>query len=134
MKYWLIKSDPDTYSWDDQVKAGIEPWDGVRNFQARNFMKEMKVGDIALFYRSIVKPAVEGVVEIVKEHYPDPKDERFVVVDVKTLYKLKSDVLLSDIKQHPDLQNLLLLKQSRLSVMPITKEEFEIISNLGGGN
>ena len=131
MKYWLLKSEPDAWSWDNQVKEGASMWDGVRNYQARNNLKEMKKNDLCFFYHSVTERSIVGIVKVVKEYYPDPTDktERFVVVDVKAIKKLKKPVSLDQIKYNQKLQNIALVKQSRLSVMPIKKIEWnEIIT------
>ena len=127
--YWLLKSEPSTWSWEDQVRAGIEMWDGVRNYQARNNLMKMKKKDLCFFYHSVSEKLIIGIVEVVKEHYPDPTDKtgRFVVTDVKTKRKLKKAVSLEEIKSTPKLSNMALIKQSRLSVMPLTKNEWETI-------
>ena len=132
MKYWLLKSEPNTWSWDDQVKEGASMWDGVRNYQARNNLKKMKKGDQAFFYHSVFEKSVVGIVKVVKEYYNDPTDEtkRFVVVDVKAIKKLKNSVSLNAIKLNKKLKNIALIKQSRLSVMPITNLEWNEIINL----
>ena len=129
INYWLIKSEPSTWSWEDQVKVGIEMWDGVRNYQARNNLMNMKKKDLCFFYHSVSEKLIIGIVEVVKEHYPDPTDKtgRFVVTDVKTKRKLKKAVSLEQIKSIPKLSNIALLKQSRLSVMPLTKNEWDTI-------
>lgn len=133
MNYWLIKSEPGTYSWDDLVKDKRTFWDGVRNYQARNNMKEMKKGDLTLFYHSVNEKQVVGVAEIVKEHYPDPTtdDDRWVVIDVAPLKSLEKEVTLQDIKSDDRLQDMVLVKNSRLSVQPVRKEEFDIIVDKG---
>ena len=132
MKYWLLKSEPDAWSWDNQVKEGPSMWDGVRNYQARNNLKEMKKNDLCFFYHSVTEKSIIGIVEIVKEYYPDPTDktDKFVVVDVKAVKKLKYPVSLSQIKEHKKLQEIALIKQSRLSVMPLKKTEWNIIIKL----
>ena len=129
VNYWLLKSEPSTWSWEDQVKAGVEMWDGVRNYQARNNLMRMKKKDLCFFYHSVSEKLIIGIVEVVKEHYPDPTDKtgRFVVTDVKTKRKLKKAVSLEQIKSIPKLSNIALLKQSRLSVMPLTKNEWDTI-------
>ena len=126
MKYWLLKSEPDTWSWDDQVKEGPSMWEGVRNYQARNNLMKMKRGDLCFFYHSVSEKKIIGIVEVVKEYYRDPTDEtgKFVVVDVKVKYKLKNTVSLEQIKLNKKLNQIALLKQSRLSVMPILKSEW----------
>ena len=129
ISYWLLKSEPSTWSWEDQVKAGIEMWDGVRNYQARNNLMKMKKKDLCFFYHSVSEKLIIGIVEVVKEHYPDPTDKtsRFVVTDVRTKKKLKRAVSLEEIKSTPKLFNMALIKQSRLSVMPLTKNEWDTI-------
>ena len=129
VNYWLLKSEPSTWSWEDQVKAGIEMWDGVRNYQARNNLISMKKKDLCFFYHSVSEKSIIGIVEVVKEHYPDPTDKtgKFVVTDVKTKKRLKKAVSLEEIKSNPKLSNMALIKQSRLSVMPLTKIEWDTI-------
>ena len=127
INYWLLKSEPSTWSWEDQVKAGVEMWDGVRNYQARNNLMKMKKKDLCFFYHSVSEKLIIGIVEVVKEHYPDPTDKtgRFVVTDVKAKKKLKNPVSLEEIKATPKLSSIALIKQSRLSVMPLSKNEWE---------
>ena len=129
MKYWLLKSEPDAWSWENQVKEGASMWDGVRNYQARNNLKEMKKNDLCFFYHSVTERSIVGIVKVVKEYYPDPTDKtgRFVVVDVKAIKKLKNPVSLDQIKENSKLQDIALVKQSRLSVMPLKKIEWDII-------
>ena len=129
MKYWLLKSEPDAWSWDNQVKEGTSMWDGVRNYQARNNLKEMKKNDLCFFYHSVTERSIVGIVKVVKEYYPDPTDktERFVVVDVKATKKLENPVSLDQIKENNKLKDIALVKQSRLSVMPLKKTEWDII-------
>ena len=129
MKYWLLKSEPDAWSWDNQVNEGASMWDGVRNFQARNNLKEMKKNDLCFFYHSVTERSIVGIVKVAKEYYPDPTDKtgRFVVVDVKATKKLKNPVSLDQIKENSKLKDIALVKQSRLSVMPLKKTEWEII-------
>ena len=129
VNYWLLKSEPSTWSWEDQVKADIEMWDGVRNYQARNNLMSMKKKDLCFFYHSVSEKLIIGIVEVVKEHYPDPTDKsgRFVVTDVKAKKKLKRAVSLEEIKNTPKLSSIALIKQSRLSVMPLTKNEWDTI-------
>ena len=131
-KYWLIKSEPNEWSWDDQVKEGQSMWDGVRNYQARNNLKKMKIHDYCFFYHSVNEKSIVGIVEVVKTYYPDPtdKERKFVVVDVKPIKKLNNPVSLKQIKENKKLQNIALVKQSRLSVMPIEKKEWDIIIKL----
>ena len=129
MKYWLLKSEPDAWSWDNQVKEGASMWDGVRNYQARNNLKEMKKNDLCFFYHSVTERSIVGIVKVVKEYYPDPTDKtgRFVVVDVSATKKLKNPVSLDQIKENSKLKDIALVKQSRLSVMPLKKTEWDII-------
>ncbi|HXQ52084.1 MAG TPA: EVE domain-containing protein [Stellaceae bacterium] len=134
MQYWLMKSEPGTYSWDQLVKDGRTHWDGIRNHQAAINLKAMKRGDRAFFYHSGAGPAIVGIVEIAKEAYPDPSDEagRFVMVDVKPLAPVKTPVTLAAIKAEPKLSKLALVRQSRLSVVPIGAEEWRIIAKMAG--
>ena len=129
VNYWLLKTEPSTWSWEDQVKAGVEMWDGVRNYQARNYLMKMKKKDLCFFYHSVSEKLIIGIVEVVKEYYPDPTDEtgRFVVTDVKAKKKLKRAISLEEIKSTPKLSSIALIKQSRLSVMPLTKNEWDVI-------
>ena len=132
INYWLLKSEPNTWSWEDQVKEGPSMWDGVRNYQARNNLKKMKKGDLCFFYHSVNEKNIIGIVKVVKEFYPDPTDKtgRFVVVDVKAIKKLKKVVTLQEIKENNKLTKIALVKQSRLSVMPLKKIEWDIIIKL----
>lgn len=134
MQYWLAKSEPFKWSWDQHVKKGVQHWDGVRNYQASNNMKAMKKGDRAFFYHSNEGKEIVGIVEVVKEYYPDHTDEtgRFGMVDFKALKPLRKPVTLADIKVHPALQGMALLKQSRLSVSPVSEAEWKLICDLGG--
>lgn len=132
MQYWLMKSEPFVWSWDQHVEAGTAPWTDVRNYQARNNMKAMKKGDLSFFYHSSKGLQVVGILQVVREHYPDPKDTRFVLVDVKPKIAFKTPVPLADLKAHPGLQALAMLKQPRLSVMPVTPGEWAIICGMGG--
>lgn len=133
MNYWLIKSEPNTYSWDDFVKLGRDHWDGVRNYAARMHMKQMKVDDLALFYHSVNDKCVVGVAKVVREHYPDPTtdDERWVVVDLIPEFKLDHQVALEQIKSDDRLKDMVLVNNTRLSVQPVKKEEFDIVISLG---
>tara|TARA_B100000579_G_scaffold197099_1_gene161077 strand:+ start:51 stop:467 length:417 start_codon:yes stop_codon:yes gene_type:complete len=130
--YWLLKSEPSTWSWNDQMKNKIDMWDGVRNYQARNNLMKMKIGDKCFFYHSVSEKLIIGIVIVVKEHYPDPTDEngKFVAVDVKAYKKLKFPVTLEKIKQNKKLSNMALIKQSRLSVMPVSSSEYKEIIRL----
>jgi len=134
MKYWLIKSEPNTWSWDDQIKENIAMWDGVRNYQARNNLMSMKVNDLCFFYHSVNEKKIVGIVSITKEHYSDPTDKtkKFVAVDVKTKKTLKNPITLKQIKKEKKLSHLALVKQGRLSVMPIDKISWDLICKLGG--
>lgn len=129
MNYWLIKSEPNAYSYDDLVKKGKDHWDGVRNYAARNHMKAMKKGDLAFFYHSVNDKEIVGIAECVTEFYQDPTtdDDRWVVVDFVPKQKLKRPVSLDEIKKEKALSDMILLKISRLSVQPVTKKEFEYI-------
>jgi len=137
MNYWLFKSEPSTWSWDDQLKAGKKgtEWNGVRNFQARKNMQKMKKGDKGLFYHSGDERRVMGVVEVIKEAYPDHTAEEgdWQMVDIVAVQGLKNPVNLSEIKEHPLLEDMVLVKQGRLSVSPVTKQEFEVIVELAEG-
>ncbi len=130
MNYWLLKTEPSTFSWDDLVKDKKAVWDGVRNFQARNNLKAMKKGDWAFIYHSMEGKAVVGIAEITKEFYPDPKDMDWVAVDIKPVKKIKSPVDLATIKKEKKLANMVLVKNSRLSVQPVRKEEFDLVLGL----
>ena len=132
MNYWLLKSEPSTWSWDDQSKVKKEMWDGVRNYQARNNLMKMKKGDLCFFYHSVNEKKIVGIVEVVKEHYPDPTDitNKFVVVDIKAKKKLKNSVSLKQIKSQKKLSDLALIKQSRLSVMPIDEVSWYLINKM----
>lgn len=134
MKYWLIKSEPNAWSWDDHVKAGVEPWDGIRNYQADNNMKEMRIGDKAFFYHSVKEKQIVGVVEVVKEHYPDHTDPKgkFGMVDFKALYPVETPVTLADIKGDDRLNHLLLVRHTRLSVVPIDAKAWKILCKMAG--
>ncbi len=134
MRHWLLKSEPSAYSWDALVKDGRTQWNGVRNHQAANNLKAMKRGDRAFFYHSGEGPAIVGMVEIVKEAYPDPSDKegRFVMVDVAPLAPLKSPVTLAAIKAEKTLADFALVRQSRLSVVPVAGEEWRLLCKMGG--
>jgi predicted RNA-binding protein with PUA-like domain len=132
MNYWLVKSEPSTWSWEQHVKKGVQGWDGVRNHQASNNMKAMKAGDLAFFYHSNEGKEIVGIVEVAKEYHPDPTDEsgRFGMVAFKAVEALKSPVTLERIKQDAKLKNMVLVKNSRLSVQPVTAAEWEHILKL----
>lgn len=133
MNYWLVKSEPSTYSWDDLVKDGRTKWDGVRNYQARNNLKAMKKGDHMLYYHSGAEPGVVGIARVVKESYPDTTtdDDRWVVVDIEPVKVLNKPVPLDDIKRDKRLKNISLIKQGRLSVAPVSKDEYKVILSMG---
>ena len=135
MNYWLLKSEPDVWSIDQQKKAGLKgaPWDGVRNYQAAKNLKNMRKGDLCFFYHSNIGKEIVGIVEVIKEYYPDKTDQsgRFVAVTVKFLKKLKKPVKLEEIKKNKELSQLPLIKQSRLSVMPIDYKSWKILNNMG---
>jgi predicted RNA-binding protein with PUA-like domain len=134
MAYWLVKSEPGAWSWRQQVEAGTTHWDGVRNNQAANNLKSMRAGDRALFYHSGEAREIVGIVEVVREYYPDPSDEsgRFGMVDVRAVRAFDKPVTLAVIKAHPRLQHLALVRQPRLSVMPIDGDAWAILCAMGG--
>ena len=136
MRYWLFKSEPSTWSWDNQVAKGDagEEWDGVRNYQARNFMREMSIGDRGFFYHSQSEKAVVGIVEVIAEAHPDSTtdDDRWDCVDIKAIGPVKTPVTLEMIKADPRLEDMVLVKNSRLSVQPVTKEEWQVVCTLAG--
>ncbi|WP_370399670.1 EVE domain-containing protein [Sulfitobacter sp. JB4-11] len=135
MAHWLFKSEPNTWGWQDQVAKGDagEEWDGVRNYQARNFMREMKVGDRGFFYHSLKEKSVVGIVEVIAEAHPDSKtdDPRWECVDIKAIRPFIKPVTLDQIKADPRLEDMVLVKNSRLSVQPVTAEEWKIICAMG---
>ena len=134
MAYWLIKSEPSAYSWDQLVKDKKTSWTGVRNFQAQINLKAMKVGDRAFFYHSVEEKQIVGIVEVCKLYYPDPTDEtaKFGMVDVKALMPLKKPVTLQQIKAEPKLQHLQLVTHSRLSVQQVDAPSWKLICKMGG--
>lgn len=136
MAYWLFKSEPSTWSWDEQVAKGDagEEWDGVRNYQARNHMREMKVGDRGFFYHSQKDKEIVGTVEVIAEAHPDSTtdDARWECVDVKAIMPLKTPVSLERIKQEPLLADMVLVRNSRLSVQPVRDAEWKLICEMGG--
>ena len=137
MAYWLMKSEPDSWSWDHQMKAGAKgaEWTGVRNHTAKQNLIKMKKGDRAFFYHSNVGKEIVGIVEVFREHHPDPtadKGEPWVVVDVKALEPLPKPVTLDAIKKEPKLKDMALVKLSRLSVGPVTADEWKLICKMGG--
>jgi predicted RNA-binding protein with PUA-like domain len=133
MNYWLVKQEPSKYPWEQLLKDKETYWDGVRNYQARNNLKLMKKGDLVLYYHSVIGKEIKGIVKISKEFYQDPTtdDERWVVVDLKPVKAFVQPVYLHDIKSNPELQNIALVKQSRLSVIPLLPREFKIILQMG---
>jgi predicted RNA-binding protein with PUA-like domain len=137
MAYWLMKSEPDAWSWDSQVKAGAKgtAWTGVRNHTAKLNLMKMKKGDRAFFYHSNVGKEIVGIAEIIREHYPDPSakaGEPWVVVDIKAFEPLPKPVTLDAIKTEPKLKDMALIKLSRLSVQPVTDTEWKIVCKMGG--
>ncbi len=124
LMYWLVKQEPEKYSFDDLLKDGATVWDGVRNFQARNNLRAMKIGDKVLFYHSVTEKSVVGLAEVSREEFPDPHDEKWIAVEIKPLGKFAKAVTLEEIKAEKTLENIALIKQSRLSVMPLTEIEF----------
>lgn len=136
MSYWLVKSEPDAWSWDEQVKAGAKgtAWTGVRNHTAKQNLMAMKKGDRAFFYHSNVGKEIVGVVEVAREHFPDPTDKRgmFVAVDMKAVAPMPKPVTLAAIREQPKLADMALVKQSRLSVQPVTAAEWKQVCAMGG--
>jgi predicted RNA-binding protein with PUA-like domain len=136
MSNWLLKTEPETFSWDQQLSRGAkgEPWTGVRNFTARRHLKEMKKGELAFFYHTGAEKQIVGIVEVIRESYPDPTDKegKFLAVDVKAIEPLPSPVTLATIKAEPGLKDMALVKYSRLSVQPVTAAEWKIVRHMGG--
>ncbi len=136
MRYWLFKSEPDTWSWDDTVAKGKkgEEWDGVRNYQARNFMREMEIGDLGFFYHSQSDKAVVGIVEVCAKAHPDSStdDPRWECVDIRAVRPFARPVTLQMCKDDPRLPDMVLVRNSRLSVQPVTEEEWRIVCEMGG--
>ena len=135
MSYWLAKSDPDTYGWPELVRDGKTTWDGIRNYKARNFLRAMKPGDIVLFYHSGDEKSVVGAMKILSEPRNDDTsdDGLWSAVDVAPAWTLKTPVTLASIKAEPSLRNIHLVREGRLSVMPLEKKDFDFIVSLGGG-
>ena len=133
MAYWLLRSEPDAYSWDDLVRDGATEWNGVRNYTARNFLKDMQPGDRAFFYHSNTEKAVVGVMEITRAWQPDGDDGKWASVAVKPVEKLRKPVPLPDIKAEPRLKDLEMLRQSRLSVTPVRDREWAVLLEMGEG-
>lgn len=138
MAYWLFKSEPGAWSWDEQVAAGDggAEWDGVRNYQAANNMKAMAVGDRGFFYHSVNEKRIVGIVEVTREYYPDPTDAsgRFGMVDVRAVKAVTTPVTLADIKAEPALADLALVRQSRLSVVPVNEAEWTLLCAMAGAD
>jgi predicted RNA-binding protein with PUA-like domain len=130
MNHWLVKTEPETYSWDDLVKDKKTTWDGVRNFQARSHLKAMKKGDVVFIYHTGDEKAIIGTAKVQQEPYPDPKDKDWIVVDLAPEKKLKKPVSLSQIKAEKRLANMVLVRASRLSVQPVKPDEFDLITAL----
>ncbi len=136
MAHWLIKSEPNCWSWADQVQVGTEPWTGVRNHQAANHMRAMALGDLVFFYHAVTEKSIVGIVEVARTFYPDPADDshRFVCVDFKYVSKVKQPVSLAAIKSNPALEHMPLLRQSRLSVCPVSDQEWQEILHMAHGS
>ena len=136
MQYWLFKSEPNTWSWDDQTNKGEvgEEWDGVRNYQARNFMRQMEIGDRGFFYHSMKEKSVAGFVEVIATSHPDSttEDPRWDCVDIKAVAPVARPVTLDEIKADPRLGDMVLVKNSRLSVQPVTAAEWQIVCAMAG--
>ena len=132
--YWLVKQEPEKYSFDDLLKDGVTIWDGVRNFQARNNLRLMRTGDKVLFYHSVSEKSVVGLAEVSREEFPDPHNEKWICVEIRPLEKFAKAVTLEEIKAEKLLENIALIKQSRLSVMPLSKKEFNTILKISKGN
>lgn len=132
--HWLVKQEPEDYSWDDLVRDGTTAWTGVRNFQARNNLRQMSSGDRVLFYHSGKEKSVVGIAEVSKAGYPDPtaEDETWIAIDIRPVTRLPKPVALADIRANSKLKDLLLVRQSRLSVMPVSDEHFAEILRMGG--
>ena len=132
MAYWLFKSEPGTWSWNDHVKKGVEHWDGVRNYQANNNMKAMKVGDLGFFYHSVKEKQIVGIVKVIGEHRPDPTDKKniFGMVVIEAIKAVKKCVTLAEVKSNEKLAEFALIKQSRLSVVPVSKEHWKEICKM----
>ncbi len=130
MNYWLVKTEPETYAWADLVKDKSTVWDGIRNFQARNFIKQMKKGDTVLVYHTGDDKSVQGIAKVTREAFPDPKDKEWVAVELSALKPLKKPVPLSLIKTVKQLNKMMLVRSPRLSVQPVTADEFDLIIQL----
>jgi predicted RNA-binding protein with PUA-like domain len=134
VNYWLVKSEPDAFSWDQQVANGVEPWTGVRNHMAKNNLKAMQKGDLAFFYHSNIGKQIVGVVKVARAAYPDPTAEKgdWVCVDMQAVRPMPKPVSLEDIKAIPDFADLALVRMSRLSVMPVSKAHWDRLCRMGG--
>jgi predicted RNA-binding protein with PUA-like domain len=134
VNYWLVKSEPDAFSWDQQVANGVEPWTGVRNHMAKNNLKAMQKGDLAFFYHSNIGKQIVGVVQVARAAYPDPTAEKgdWVCVDMQAVRPMPKPVTLDDIKADPEFAELALVRMSRLSVMPVSKTHWDRICRMGG--
>lgn len=130
MNYWMVKQEPTAYSWDDFVNDGKTDWTGVRNYQARNFLRAMKEGDKVFFYHSVIGKEVVGIADVSREAFPDPTDQAWDAVEVKPDRKLAKAVTLAEIKANKALANIYLVRQPRFSVMPLTKDEYEEILSM----
>lgn len=132
--YWILKSEPDCYSWTDMERDGITPWSGIRNFQAQRYLKEMKPGDKGLFYHSVKEKACVGIIEVASPFKPDATDEtgKFGLVDVKCIKPLPKRVTLEQIKHHPLLMDMPLVRQSRLSISPVRNDQWQALMELAG--
>ncbi|MCS6975181.1 MAG: EVE domain-containing protein [Cyclobacteriaceae bacterium] len=130
MNYWLVKTEPDTYAWDNLVKDKTTVWDGIRNFQARKFLKEMKKGDTVLVYHTGDDKSIQGIAKVTREAFPDPKDNEWLAVELAPVKSLKSPVPLSVIKNTKKLDKMMLVRSPRLSVQPVRADEFDVIIQL----
>jgi predicted RNA-binding protein with PUA-like domain len=132
-RFWLVKQEPEKYSWHDLLKESVTSWTGVRNFQARNNLAAMKKGDKVLFYHSVSEKQIIGIAEVARESYPDPTadEQRWLTVDLKPVQTIKNPIPLAAIREHPELGDISLVKQSRLSVMPLSEGEFKALLKLG---
>ena len=130
MRYWLVKQEPEAYSFDDLLRDGKTDWTGVRNFQARNNLRDMKCGDKVMFYHSVSEKSVVGLAEVSREEFTDPLDEKWIAVEIKPIKKFAKPVTLEQVKAEAGLQNIALIRQSRLSVMPLSEGEFDVILKL----
>lgn len=131
MNYWLVKTEPDTYAWQNLVREKTAVWDGIRNFQARNFLKQMKKGDMVLVYHTGNDKAVQGIAKVIREAFPEPEDKNWLAVELAPVKPLKNPVSLATIKQQKVLSNMMLVRAPRLSVQPVSATEFDAILKLG---